>query len=76
MAIAQVTYLQGELLGNDIKWNFAKFLVGRDGSVIKRYPPNVAPEDIEDDIVAALAVSDVGVVSPTGGAGVEETPAA
>ena len=69
---------KGELLGNDIKWNFAKFLVGRDGSVIKRYPPQVAPKDIEDDIVAALAEGEVGVVSPTGGAGagVEEIPAA
>jgi glutathione peroxidase len=38
-----------------IKWNFTKFLVGRDGQVIKRYAPNDAPESITKDIEAALA---------------------
>ncbi len=43
------------LLGTQaIKWNFTKFLVGRDGKVIKRYAPNDAPESIEKDIAAAL----------------------
>jgi glutathione peroxidase len=43
------------LLGTQaIKWNFTKFLVGRDGRVIKRYAPNDPPEKIEPDIVAAL----------------------
>ncbi|RQO59952.1 glutathione peroxidase [Paucibacter sp. KBW04] len=37
-----------------IKWNFTKFLVGRDGQVIKRYAPNDAPEKIRADIEAAL----------------------
>jgi glutathione peroxidase len=37
-----------------IKWNFTKFLVGRDGNVIKRYGPNDAPADIDADIAAAL----------------------
>ena len=37
-----------------IKWNFTKFLVGRDGSVLKRYAPTDKPEDIEADIRAAL----------------------
>ena len=37
-----------------IKWNFTKFLVGRDGQVIKRYAPNDAPAAIEADIEAAL----------------------
>jgi glutathione peroxidase len=37
-----------------IKWNFTKFLIGRDGKVIKRYAPTDKPEDIEKDIVAAL----------------------
>lgn len=45
---------QGEFLGDDIKWNFAKFLVGRDGSVIKRYGPQESPSSIETDIIAAL----------------------
>lgn len=40
---------------NNIKWNFAKFLVGRDGKVIKRYMPQTSPNQIEDDIKAALS---------------------
>jgi glutathione peroxidase len=43
------------LLGQGIKWNFTKFLVGRDGQVIKRYAPNDAPESLRTDIEAALA---------------------
>ncbi len=41
----------------DIKWNFAKFLIGRDGRVIARYSPMVTPEDAElvSAIEAALA---------------------
>ena len=35
---------------SDIRWNFTKFLVSRNGSVIKRYAPTTAPEDIEKDI--------------------------
>ncbi len=34
----------------DIAWNFTKFLVGRDGAVIKRYGPQVTPEDIEAEL--------------------------
>ena len=37
-----------------IKWNFSKFLVGRDGKVIKRYAPTDAPESLARDIEAAL----------------------
>ena len=44
------------LLGTKaIKWNFTKFLVGRDGRVIKRYAPNDAPESLRKDIEQALA---------------------
>ena len=43
------------LLGTEgIKWNFTKFLVGRDGRVLKRYAPNDSPASIEADIVKAL----------------------
>jgi len=42
-------------LGKPIKWNFTKFLVGRDGRVIERYAPNHLPQDIAADIEAALA---------------------
>ncbi|MNV69906.1 Hydroperoxy fatty acid reductase gpx1 [compost metagenome] len=38
-----------------IKWNFSKFLIGRDGQVIDRYAPTAKPESLEDDIRAALA---------------------
>ena len=37
-----------------VKWNFTKFLIGKDGSFLKRYEPTVKPEDIEKDIVEAL----------------------
>ena len=39
---------------SDIRWNFTKFLVNRDGTVIKRYAPTTKPEDIEKDIQAML----------------------
>jgi glutathione peroxidase len=46
---------KGGLLGIDaIKWNFTKFLVGRDGRVIKRYAPTEEPKAIAADIEAAL----------------------
>ena len=38
-----------------IKWNFTKFLVGRDGRVIRRYAPRTPPERLAADIEAALA---------------------
>ena len=44
------------LLGSKaIKWNFTKFLVGKDGAVIKRYAPTDTPEGMAKDIEAALA---------------------
>ena len=46
---------RGVLGTRAIKWNFTKFLVGRDGRVLKRYAPNTPPEALEADIRAALA---------------------
>jgi glutathione peroxidase len=44
------------LLGStSIKWNFTKFLVGKDGQVIRRFAPNDAPESLTRDIEKALA---------------------
>jgi glutathione peroxidase len=44
------------LLGSkSIKWNFTKFLVGRDGAVLKRYAPTDTPASLAADIEAALA---------------------
>ena len=39
---------------SDIKWNFTKFLVNRDGTVIKRFAPTTTPEEMEKDIKAML----------------------
>ena len=46
---------QSGLLGASIKWNFTKFLVGKDGAVIKRYAPTDTPASLAKDIEAALA---------------------
>lgn len=35
---------------DEVKWNFTKFLIGRDGEVIKRYEPVVLPADIDADL--------------------------
>ncbi|AXY57004.1 glutathione peroxidase [Acinetobacter chinensis] len=42
------------VLGNGIKWNFTKFLIGRDGKVIDRFAPTTKPESIESEIQKAL----------------------
>lgn len=45
---------KGSLLGSSIKWNFTKFLVDREGNVVKRFAPTDTPESIESDILALL----------------------
>jgi glutathione peroxidase len=45
----------GVLGSKAVKWNFTKFLIGRDGRVIKRYAPSEPPEALVADIEAALA---------------------
>src|SRR5580658_3924292 len=35
---------------DEVKWNFTKFLIGRDGQVVKRYEPSVLPADIKADL--------------------------
>ena len=43
------------LLGSEgIKWNFTKFLVGKDGQVLARYAPNATPQSLSSDIEKAL----------------------
>lgn len=44
----------GGFITDTIKWNFTKFLVDRDGKVIKRYAPSVKPSEIEADIKKLL----------------------
>jgi glutathione peroxidase len=46
--------LLGPLGSGAIKWNFTKFLVDRDGNVVKRYAPNDTPESIAGDIQKSL----------------------
>ncbi len=43
------------LMGSKIKWNFTKFLIGKDGTVLKRYGSTTKPEKIAGDIEKALA---------------------
>ena len=45
----------GVLGTKSIKWNFTKFLIGRDGKVIKRYAPKTKPKELDADIGSALA---------------------
>ena len=46
---------EGGQPGDPIEWNFTKFLVGRDGRVVKRYGSAITPDAIAQDIDAALA---------------------
>jgi glutathione peroxidase len=45
---------KGLMGSTSIKWNFTKFLIGRDGKVVKRYGPTDAPERIAKDIERLL----------------------
>ncbi|KAF3330933.1 glutathione peroxidase 2 [Carex littledalei] len=48
---------KGGFLGSGIKWNFTKFLVGKNGAVVGRYSPNTSPSKIESDIQKLLKAS-------------------
>lgn len=48
---------KGGVLTDAIKWNFTKFLIGRDGKVIDRYAPTTKPEAMKTDIEKALAAA-------------------
>jgi glutathione peroxidase len=45
---------KGGMLGSKIKWNFTKFLVDREGNVVKRYAPTLEPEKLVKDIEELL----------------------
>ncbi|MGV3184773.1 glutathione peroxidase [Weissella paramesenteroides] len=49
-------YLKNMSGNGSIKWNYTKFLIGRDGQLIHRYAPITTPEKMEKDIVTALGV--------------------
>jgi glutathione peroxidase len=42
------------VLGGAIKWNFTKFLIGRDGQVLERFAPTTTPDQLEPQVEAAL----------------------
>lgn len=44
------------LFGEKIKWNFTKFLVDKDGIVVKRYAPTTSPSSIEKDVKKLLGI--------------------
>lgn len=54
---ALYTFLTSAPPGGEVKWNFEKFLIGKDGKVVGRYPSSVDPEDqkLAADIEAALS---------------------
>ncbi|MBN2804106.1 MAG: glutathione peroxidase [Deltaproteobacteria bacterium] len=43
-------------VGTAIKWNFTKFLIGKDGTPIKRFSPTTTPDKLEEDIEKALSL--------------------
>ncbi len=45
---------KGGMMGDDIKWNFTKFLLDREGQVFKRYAPSTKPEALNEDIEKLL----------------------
>ncbi|NGP44590.1 glutathione peroxidase [Bacillaceae bacterium SIJ1] len=49
-----LTSQKSGMLSKQIKWNFTKFLVGKDGEVIDRYAPQTSPAKMENDIQSAL----------------------
>ena len=58
------TYLKEKtknILCDDIKWNFTKFLISPNGKKIKRYAPTVKPSRLEKDIEAMLLMEPVGI---------------
>ncbi|WOL10119.1 hypothetical protein Cni_G18873 [Canna indica] len=48
---------KGGLFGDNIKWNFSKFLVDKDGNVVDRYAPTTSPLSIEKDIKKLLGIA-------------------
>lgn len=47
-------YYPENLEGNEVKWNFTKFLIGRDGAVLDRFEPTVTPEELDPILETAL----------------------
>lgn len=43
-----------DALSEQIEWNFTKFLIDKDGQIVKRYSPQTSPKDIEEDLCVIL----------------------
>ncbi len=50
-----ISGLMPDAAPSDVHWNFTKFLVGRDGTVLRRYEPPTPPADIADDLESLLS---------------------
>jgi glutathione peroxidase len=48
---------KGGILGDDIKWNFGKFLVDQNGKVVERYAPTTSPLSLEVDIKKLMGIN-------------------
>lgn len=48
------TFLKEETGGKSIKWNYTKFVINKNGEVIKRFSPRTAPEKMTEDIESLL----------------------
>lgn len=48
------TYLKEQTDGQDIAWNYTKFLIGRDGQLVGRYEPKTTPEEFTNNIIEAV----------------------
>ena len=46
----RIVKLGTSILGSEIKWNFTKFLIDREGNVVRRFAPTVTPEDLEAEL--------------------------
>lgn len=45
---------QKDSKNEEIEWNFAKFLINKEGEVVKRYSPKTSPKEIEEDLLTVL----------------------
>lgn len=48
------TYLKKETTGEEIAWNYTKFLIGKNGEILGRYEPKTTPEEFKADIAEAV----------------------
>lgn len=51
-----------DIAQNDIRWNFTKFLVDKDGTVVARFAPNITPEEIDKHVERLVEGEDIEIV--------------